>query len=1472
MLVSFQLASKYPERLLGLLDSLQNKARHPSNFEVLVKIDIEDEAYVEWIAREQRRRPFPLRYIATPRLGGYPDLWIALNDLFQQTDPACYFVNAINDELRVREEGWDDILARYKHLYPDDIYRLRTSVLRLRNYVDLWECGYAPENYAFFTRRWIEITEGWNPCFGPDSSQQYIAYYLARANLPSHHQFIRDIPILDINWENEGASLDLSGDAARNRHWQNTRTWFRIVSHPMQEELKRRALLLQANILAEGTNLKISDDRRHKAIVLVSPDDELQHILRYAIPRLRHRLANLRRSLQYHCYAGGGYAAWKAQPFALIDTLRAYSPRFWWYTQSLVNKDWYRRLESSWKVRFWDLRTGDGRVRRWHRYGGRLGRLRRYLTTQRLSRITPLSSGANQGANHTFDRNTNQFWISPEHGEEVAGNAWIGLDAGEPMRVTRLRLVQTSNPPFRQDRVDVEVAEQPEGPWRRVLPAPVDTPEDIRDIFIKDSVVARCWRLVAAGNNARLPEHAWTPLRIEVFVHRQGLRFIPLGRRGAALLQRLKLTRLNRLTPLSSGANQGANHIFERAAQTFWVSPENGEQVAGNSWIGFEASQPVRVARLVLRQTNNHPFRQDRVRIETAERPDGPWRNLLEANTPNDVSRIELRGDVAANCWRLVAAADNARLPEHAWTPFHLDVFVRRQAMLLGQLRVLVRPLWRRLRTARLKRLTPLSSGANQGANHVFDHDTQTFWISPEQGTQVAGNSWIGFAARNAVQVIALVLHQTNNPPFRQDRVRIEVADRPEGPWRELLVADTMSDVTRIALPGDVRAACWRLVAAGDNAKLPEHSWTPFHLAVFVRRQGIRLRLGVPWRRVLRRLRTTSLKRLTPLSSGANQGANHVFERGAETFWVSPENGTGVAGNSWIGFAARHPVRVTSLILTQTNNPPFRQDRVRLDVADEPDGPWRELRTVDMSYDVSSIELPGDVSAACWRLVAAGDNAQLPEHAWTPFHLEVRVRRQIVMPHWSGRVWQRVLRRMRTVRLKRLTPLSSGASQGANHLFERDALTFWVSPERGMEVAGNAWIGFAATRPVRVTGLALTQTNNRPFRQDRVRLEIADHPEGPWWGLLSFETPDDISRIELPGEVAAPCWRLVAIGDNARLPEHSWTPFHLDVFVRRQKPLVEVGRQLRRIGRRLGSRRLIQLTPLSSGASQGANHLFEGDASAFWVSPEHGTGVAGNSWIGFAALQSVAVTALVLTQTNNAPFRQDRVSLEVADQPEGPWRKVLLADTPHDVSPIELPGNVSARCWRLVAAADNARQPEHSWTPLHLDVFIYRRFLRLEWPRQLWRVAQHRLRNARLRRLTPLSSGANQGANRIFNRQTQKFWISPESGKDVTGKAWIGFATSRPVSVTTLTLAQTNNRPFRQDRVRVEAADQPEGPWRKLVSAETTADISRIALPGEVSARCWRVVAAGDNARLPEHAWTPLYLEVFVRRRGGLRS
>ncbi|MDB3896040.1 hypothetical protein N9361_01865 [Alphaproteobacteria bacterium] len=268
ILASIFLVSNRPENLHGLIASIENTANDPSRLELLVKIDNGDEA-TEKILIDSMNLKLNIKYICSPSPDSHFELWRSLNDLYKIVDPTAYFLCNVNDELRFVSKGWDSVLARHVGFFSDDIFRLRVSRFKLRNYIDVWECMYAPENYAFHTKKWVDIQGDWNACHVSDAFQQCVAYYLALSNYPNPELLVRDIPVWGIDFENQEAAVGLSPGQMQQRNEGNDAAWYRLMGAEMQTEICKRARLLQGNIFAAEiglTEYSVHDNQQKKYV------------------------------------------------------------------------------------------------------------------------------------------------------------------------------------------------------------------------------------------------------------------------------------------------------------------------------------------------------------------------------------------------------------------------------------------------------------------------------------------------------------------------------------------------------------------------------------------------------------------------------------------------------------------------------------------------------------------------------------------------------------------------------------------------------------------------------------------------------------------------------------------------------------------------------------------------------------------------------------------------------------------------------------------------------------------------------------------------------------------------------------------------------------------------------------------------------------------------------------------------------
>ncbi|MHB1218453.1 MAG: hypothetical protein ACYC1L_09695 [Alphaproteobacteria bacterium] len=248
IVASLFLVSNRPQNITALLDNIEVTVSDPHAVEVLIKVDEGDGASIDRMLREEHRRPFRVRALVNPPPADHFELWRSLNDLFKMVDPTAYFVSNINDEVRFLSKGWDAALRRHIGAFPDHLFRLRCSRFKLRNYFDVWECWYAPENFGFHTKRWVDVQGDWNACHVSDAFQQCVAFYLALGSYPGAFQTQRDIPISGIEMGGQEAAEGLTADQLERRNLGNDRAWYRIMSPEMQTEICRRARLIQAHI------------------------------------------------------------------------------------------------------------------------------------------------------------------------------------------------------------------------------------------------------------------------------------------------------------------------------------------------------------------------------------------------------------------------------------------------------------------------------------------------------------------------------------------------------------------------------------------------------------------------------------------------------------------------------------------------------------------------------------------------------------------------------------------------------------------------------------------------------------------------------------------------------------------------------------------------------------------------------------------------------------------------------------------------------------------------------------------------------------------------------------------------------------------------------------------------------------------------------------------------------------------------
>ncbi|HEU5281037.1 MAG TPA: hypothetical protein VFU82_03545 [Gammaproteobacteria bacterium] len=326
-LISIQLNSNRPAQLSLYFDNLENTCDDLSLIEVVVNIDDNDINMETMLLREINNRKFTIKYIKTERPTSFCDLWKPINKLLLISDPKAYFLLNISDEMFFLTKGWDTQLKKYVNYFEDGIFRLRASRNKFRNYFDRWECSFAQDSIPITTHKWVKLGGDWNPCFGPDSFQQLVAFYLAAEGAFSNKQYVRDIPVIDIEFFGDVPSIGIPSEKQWRHHHDHIRAMQICQSYGMQREAKRRAMLLLANIIAHNLqleNFNIATDETKSTLTLVDANKDLTiATLSYKINKTAIRTTNFLRKFRFFSYFGDGFNHQRSLIFGTLQYIKA---------------------------------------------------------------------------------------------------------------------------------------------------------------------------------------------------------------------------------------------------------------------------------------------------------------------------------------------------------------------------------------------------------------------------------------------------------------------------------------------------------------------------------------------------------------------------------------------------------------------------------------------------------------------------------------------------------------------------------------------------------------------------------------------------------------------------------------------------------------------------------------------------------------------------------------------------------------------------------------------------------------------------------------------------------------------------------------------------------------------------------------------------------------------------------------------
>lgn len=306
ILISFHLNTNRPAQLQTLFDNIENTAQHPERCEFVINIDDGDELTEKVIIEQQQFRKFTIKYTHSKAPRNVCDLWKPLNKLYKLTNPNAYYLLNLSDEMLFATSGWDLILDKYVGYFDDDLFRLRSSRNKHRNYFDRWECSFAQDSIPITTKKWVDAGGDWNPCFGPDSFQQLVSFYLMKHNTHNNINSCRDIPLNDIQFQGDVPGLGIAAEESIQHARSHVEALFICQSHKFQIEANRRAMKIQAQIDIKKWNVNNPSIKDSKQCIYVLSNDAVVSKYPYHLSRIKIFLVNNYRKLYFKYYFGEG--------------------------------------------------------------------------------------------------------------------------------------------------------------------------------------------------------------------------------------------------------------------------------------------------------------------------------------------------------------------------------------------------------------------------------------------------------------------------------------------------------------------------------------------------------------------------------------------------------------------------------------------------------------------------------------------------------------------------------------------------------------------------------------------------------------------------------------------------------------------------------------------------------------------------------------------------------------------------------------------------------------------------------------------------------------------------------------------------------------------------------------------------------------------------------------------------------------
>ena len=277
--ISLHLNSKRSLAFEGLINSILSTVSNINNIEIIVHIDRGDKEMIRSIKKFDEKHAGLIKFVESDLIKSFADAWKPLNLILDKMSDSVVLVSCISDDLRFITKNWDKIILSYENKFKDNIYRLRCSKFKNQEYNDLWQCGYAPDSYAFYSKNWITNIGLWCPCIGPDTYHECISYYMNEIS----NKYNRNIIVNDVTFDGESVSTNIT----------------------LKERISRTRIYYQAfNILMSYSIQKKALEHAKKLINNIDKNDITHSERKIEIKILHHKMRNLVRRFDFFKHRG----------------------------------------------------------------------------------------------------------------------------------------------------------------------------------------------------------------------------------------------------------------------------------------------------------------------------------------------------------------------------------------------------------------------------------------------------------------------------------------------------------------------------------------------------------------------------------------------------------------------------------------------------------------------------------------------------------------------------------------------------------------------------------------------------------------------------------------------------------------------------------------------------------------------------------------------------------------------------------------------------------------------------------------------------------------------------------------------------------------------------------------------------------------------------------------------------------------